>query len=136
MSSMPLRVFSGYRRLFRARKILFTGDDRAMRESRVAIRAEFDKNRHVIDPTHLEGLIVMVDEAEDMLLHGIVRGELNQEKNTYEVKIKKEHAESMDTETITHLDPITSETSVDESGKPEVVVTSTSGGCSGGTHGR
>ena len=136
MSSMPLRVFSGYRRLFRARKILFTGDDRAMRESRVAIRTEFDKNRYVIDPTHLEGLIVMVDEAVDMLLHGIVRGELNQEKNTYEVKIKKEHAESMDTETITHLDPITSETSVDKSGKPEVVVTSTSGGCSGGTHGR
>lgn len=136
MSSMPLRVFSGYRRLFRARKILFTGDDRAMRESRVAIRAEFDKNRHVIDSTHLEGLIVMVDEAEDMLLHGIVRGELNQEKNTYEVKIKKEHAESMDTETITHLDPITSETAVDESGNPEVVVTSTSSGCSGGAHGR
>lgn len=125
MSALSTRVLSGYRRLFRARKSLFSGDDRAMRESRVAIRSEFDKHRHVTDPAHLEGLLVMVDEAEDMLLHGIVRGELNRERNTYEVKIKKEHAESMDRETITHVDPITAETSVNESGKPDVVVTST-----------
>jgi complex III assembly factor LYRM7 len=65
----------------------------------------------------------MIDEAEDMLLHGIVRGELNRERNTYEIKIKKEHAESMDKETITHMDPITSETSLNENGKPKVVVT-------------
>ncbi len=74
MTSTAARVFSGYRRLFRARKSLFTGDVRAMAESRIAIRAEFDKNRSVTDPQHLEGLLVMVDEAEDMLLNGIVRG--------------------------------------------------------------
>ena len=74
MSSTSARVLSGYRRLFRARKSLFLGDTRAMTESRVAIRAEFDKNRHVTDVNHLEGLLVMIDEAEDMLLHGIVRG--------------------------------------------------------------
>jgi len=122
--SMSARVFSGYRRLFRARTVLFDQDIRAMRESRIAIRSEFDKNRHVTDPAHLEGLIVMADEAEDMLLHGIVRGELNQEKNAYEIKIKKEHAASMDGETITHIDPITAETSLNESNKPSVVVTS------------
>jgi hypothetical protein len=60
-------------------------------------------------------------------LNGIVRGELNREKNTYEVKIKKEHAANMDKETITHIDPITSETSNNESPRPNVVVTSTSG---------
>jgi len=131
MSSMPARVFSGYRRLFRARKILFTGDDRAMKESRVALRTEFDKNRQATGTTHLEGLLVMVDEAEDMLLNGIVRGELNKEKNAYEVKIKKEHAESMDSETITHIDPITSETSANESAKPNVVITSTNNSSAG-----
>lgn len=62
-----------------------------------------------------------------MLLNGIVRGELNKEKNTYEVKIKKEHAESMDSETITHMDPITAETSLNKSGKPDVVVTKSCG---------
>mmetsp|Transcript_6585 Transcript_6585/g.9661 ORF Transcript_6585/g.9661 Transcript_6585/m.9661 type:complete len:136 (+) Transcript_6585:69-476(+) len=124
-SSITARVFSGYRRLFRARKVLFTGDIGAMRESRVAIRSEFDKNRHATDPAHLEGLIVMIDEAEDMLLHGIIRGELNEERNTYEVKIEKEHAEAMDTETITHMDPITAETSSNNSEKPDVIVTST-----------
>ena len=112
MSSISSRVFSGYRRLFRARKVLFTGDDRAMRESRIAIRTQFDANRNATDPAQLEGLILMVDEAEDMLLNGIVRGELNTEKNTYEVKVKKEHAQNMDSETITHMDPITAETSL------------------------
>jgi hypothetical protein len=87
-SSMSLapkaRVLSGYRRLFRARKNLFAGDHRAMEESRLAIKAEFVKNKAV--PTvgdHFEGLLTMVDEAEDMLRHHIVRGELNQETGNY-----------------------------------------------------
>lgn len=52
-----------------------------MAESRLAIRAEFDKNRTVTEPNHLEGLLVMIDEAEDMLLHGIVQGKLNESGN-------------------------------------------------------
>jgi hypothetical protein len=127
MSFQVAKVLSGYRRLFRARKSLFEGDTRAMRESRVAIRNEFDKHRQVTDPTHLDGLLVMIDEAEDMLLNGIVRGELNRERNTYEVKIKKEHAANMEEETITHIDPITAETSNNKSSHPNVVVTSSSG---------
>lgn len=90
MSSVS-RVLSGYRRLFRARQSLFQGDDRAMRESREAIRAEFDKNRQVAEGEHLEGLITMIDEAEDMILHGIARGELNPDTGRYQVKIKPEH---------------------------------------------
>ena len=77
------RVFSGYRRLFRARKILFQGDERAMLESRIEIRKNFDMNRAASDPAHIEGLLTMVDEAEDMLLHGIVRGELNDQTGNY-----------------------------------------------------
>ena len=80
---MAARVFSGYRRLFRARKILFQGDDKAMRESRVEIRKQFEMNRAASDPAHIEGLLTMVDEAEDMLLHGIVRGELNDQTGNY-----------------------------------------------------
>lgn len=125
MSSATLRVLSGYRRLFRARKILFTGDDRAMRESRVAIRAQFDANRNASDPAQIEGFMVMIDEAEDMLLNGIVRGELNRERNTYEVKVKKEHTENMESGTPNQMDPITKETSLNESGNNDVVVTST-----------
>ena len=83
MASTAARALSGYRRLFRARKILFQGDDRAMRESRVEIRKQFDLNRGATDPTHIEGLLTMVDEAEDMLLHGIVRGELNEQSGHY-----------------------------------------------------
>ena len=74
LSTAAKKALSGYRRLFRARKQLFMGDTRAMAESRIAIRTEFVKNRQVADPQHLEGLLVMIDEAEDMLLNGIVRG--------------------------------------------------------------
>jgi len=83
MSGFIPRVLSGYRRLFRARKSLFTGDQRAMIESRTAIRAQFNANKYVTDRTQMEGLLTMVDEAEDMLLNGIMRGELNPNKGHY-----------------------------------------------------
>ena len=54
-----------------------------MRESRVEIRKQFEMNRAASDPAHIEGLLTMVDEAEDMLLHGIVRGELNDQSGNY-----------------------------------------------------
>ena len=81
MSSNAARALSGYRRLFRARNKLFQGDSRALRESRYAIRAEFDKNRNVSDPYQLDGFLRMIDEAEDMMLHGIVQGVLNERGN-------------------------------------------------------
>ena len=130
-SSTALRAISGYRRLFRARRQLFAGDTRALSESKLAIRAEFDKNRSVTGPPeHIEGLLSMIDEAEDMMLHGIVRGELNQERNVVEVKISPEHEARMDGDTMTHVDPITSETGgkMDDSGKPKIEVTKSSSG--------
>jgi len=129
-ASAATRALSGYRRLFRARKVVFQNDARALRESAVAIRAEFDKNRHMTGPPeHIEGLLSMIDEAADMMLHGIIQGELNPNSGNYEVKIKPEHASGMDTETITHLDPISAETGdmMKDDGTPKVVVTSTKG---------
>ena len=73
----------------------------------------------------------MIDEAEDMLLHGIVRGELNQDRNVVEVKIGPEHESRMDTETMTHIDPITAETGTkidgSNSAKPKIEITKTTG---------
>lgn len=81
------RVMAGYRQLFRARKLLFIGDDVAMRESRITIKEEFIKNRHIDISTnnyeHFNGLITMIDEATDMLTNGIVRGNLNQNTGHY-----------------------------------------------------
>lgn len=70
----------------------------------------------------------MIDDAEDMLLHGIVRGELNADRNVVEVKLSPEHESRMDTETMTHLDPITSDTGKEidgggKGGKPVIEVT-------------
>jgi complex III assembly factor LYRM7 len=79
------RVLSGYRRLFRARKVLFRDDTRALKESRFAIRSEFEKNRN-ISPVSLQTLdpyLIMIDEAEDMLLHGFAKGTLNKSSGNY-----------------------------------------------------
>lgn len=87
---MRAAVLSGYRRLFRARKALFEGDVYAMRESRVAIRSEFLKNAHVGEGAHLQGLVSMIEEAEDMLRHGFARGNLNQDTGRYGMYVKKQ----------------------------------------------
>eukprot|EP00584_Thalassiosira_punctigera_P023867 CAMPEP_0172553816 /NCGR_PEP_ID=MMETSP1067-20121228/51837_1 /TAXON_ID=265564 ORGANISM="Thalassiosira punctigera, Strain Tpunct2005C2" /NCGR_SAMPLE_ID=MMETSP1067 /ASSEMBLY_ACC=CAM_ASM_000444 /LENGTH=136 /DNA_ID=CAMNT_0013342053 /DNA_START=235 /DNA_END=645 /DNA_ORIENTATION=+ len=133
-----MRAISGYRRLFRARRKLFAGDVRALAESKIAIRVEFDKNRQVTGPPeHLEGLLSMIDDAEDMMLHGIVRGELNKERNVVEVKIGPEHEARMDEGTMTHVDPITSETGDriggDGGSQPKIEITKSSGGGGGST---
>ena len=106
-SAARSRVFSAYRRLFRARAKLFQGDVEAMKESRTAIRQQFLQNKTA--PTsgeHFEGLMLMVDEAEDMLLHGFVQGTLNPESQHYEVKIKPEHT-SGDMANVPQLEPVT-----------------------------
>jgi hypothetical protein len=83
LSSSRSRVLAGYRGLFRARKSLFLGDVEAMRESRKAIKTEFEKNRtSPAEGPQFEGLLSMIDEAEDMMRQ-IVRGNLNAQTGNY-----------------------------------------------------
>jgi hypothetical protein len=57
----------------------------ALVQSRYAIRSEFDKNRDVpvTETEHMEGLLLMIDEAEDMLRNQIVQGKLNEQTGHY-----------------------------------------------------
>lgn len=132
LSSSKSRVFSAYRRLFRARAKLFQGDTEAMRESRMAIRQQFFQNKDA--PTsgeHFEGLLSMVNEAEDMLLHGFVQGKLNPETEHYEVKIQKEHtANADDMAKVPQLEPVTKQTVKNFENPGGVQVTSSSSSCS------
>jgi len=80
MSSSGIsRVLSGYRRLFRAQKKLFGEDYYAQKQAKVAIRDHFEQNRSVTDMEKLKDMIQQIDDAEDMLLHGIAQGKLNEE---------------------------------------------------------
>lgn len=84
ISSSRSKVYASYRRLFRARKMLFEGDHEAMAGSRIAIKEEYLKNAAA--PTsgqQFDGLLKEVDEAIDMLLHGVVRGNLNPNTGHY-----------------------------------------------------
>jgi hypothetical protein len=110
-ASPSSRVFSAYRRLFRARARLFQGDGEALQESGRAIRQQFMQNRAA--PTsgeHFEGLLGMVDEAEDMLLTGFVQGRLN-DNGHYHVAIKPEHTgDAQNTAAVPQLEPVTEDT--------------------------
>jgi len=125
-ASSRSRVFSAYRRLFRARTKLFGEDTEALRESRNAIRQQFVQHKSA--PTsgdHFEGLLTMVDEAEDMLLHGFVQGKLNTESQHYEVKIESEHTGNADDmANVPQLEPVTEKT-VKSFENPGVEVTQT-----------
>jgi len=84
LSVAQSRVFSAYRRLFRARSQLFRGDVVALRESRKEIRQQFLMNAHAdVSGDLLEGYLQMADEATDMMTHGIVQGKLNQSTGHY-----------------------------------------------------
>lgn len=83
--SQRATVLSSYRRLYRARASLFRGDDKAMKESRKAVRAQYLQHGEepIADLRHFQGLLTMVDEAVDMMRHGIVRGDLNPKTGHY-----------------------------------------------------
>mmetsp|Transcript_5117 Transcript_5117/g.10606 ORF Transcript_5117/g.10606 Transcript_5117/m.10606 type:complete len:137 (-) Transcript_5117:1145-1555(-) len=96
-SASRARVLAGFRRLNRARIELFKGDDHAMKESRLQLRAQIEANRSV--PTSgpvFEELVKGMDEAAHMLKHEIVRGNLNEDTGRYDVKIKREHVQGSD----------------------------------------
>lgn len=75
---------AGFRRLNRARIQIFKGDDHAMKESRIQLRAQIEANKSV--PTSgpvFEELVKGLDEAAQMLSHEIVRGDLNEDTGRY-----------------------------------------------------
>lgn len=86
MLSRKELILSSYRRLYRARQGLFRKDAKAMRESRLAVREQYlqhNQRQSVIPDEEFFGLLSMVDEAVDMLKHGVVQGNLNQKTGRY-----------------------------------------------------
>jgi complex III assembly factor LYRM7 len=80
MAASRARVLSGYRRVLRAAKDLFQGDDFALQQSRTALKDEFRKNRGAAAN---EAHFAAIDEAEHMLRHEFVRGKLNEDTGHY-----------------------------------------------------
>ena len=82
--SKPDITVAGFRRLNRARLELFRGDDHAMKESRMQLRAQIEANRSVpASGPVFEELVKGMDEATHMLRHEIVRGDLNEDTGRY-----------------------------------------------------
>lgn len=78
------RVLAGFRRLNRARIQLFKGDTHAMVVTHQQMRAEFERNRNVTPSgPEYEAMVAGIDEAADMLIHEIIRGNLNEQTGRY-----------------------------------------------------
>jgi len=90
---MSTTVLRGYRRLLRVRASLFLGDRKALAESTLAIRTEFERRRHQTDTGTLREALVAMEETEHMLKFGIIRRELDETSGSYKVKIREEQAE-------------------------------------------
>ncbi|TYZ65399.1 hypothetical protein PybrP1_002476 [[Pythium] brassicae (nom. inval.)] len=74
MSATRVQVLGGYRRLLRASRQAFRGDDYAITQAHAAVRENFVMNRDVRDEATVAELLKGVDDAEGMLLHHIVQG--------------------------------------------------------------
>mmetsp|Transcript_18522 Transcript_18522/g.27462 ORF Transcript_18522/g.27462 Transcript_18522/m.27462 type:complete len:127 (-) Transcript_18522:826-1206(-) len=124
MSSTSARALSGYRRLFRARKIVFKGDHRALQESRLFIRSQFEEHRSETNSQQLEILFSGIDEAEHMMLHEILQGKLNESSGNYAIKVKKEHTnDGVKSPTIEPVTSATVEQATEATPKVEITKT-------------
>ncbi|KAF1317748.1 Mitochondrial zinc maintenance protein 1, partial [Globisporangium splendens] len=97
--SARLQVLGGYRRLLRASRQAFRGDDYAIQQARLALRDNFLENRDVRDQETVAELIKGIDEAEGMLLHHIVQGRQKAVEDTgaprYEVTLTDPQRQAM-----------------------------------------
>jgi len=71
--ALRLQVLQGYRSLFRARKIPFASDPRALLESAKELRVQFRANMHITDEVQIVELMQGVRDVEDMLRNGLVQ---------------------------------------------------------------
>lgn len=94
-ASSRAAVLTGYRRLLRASHTLFAGDAEALRGSRVELRSHFEEHRHERKPERVAELVRDMREVEEMMLHNLVQGRLNQRGN-YEIDLKAPVPDSAD----------------------------------------
>ena len=72
---------SGYRRLLKSASLLFNKDKYALINAKIELKAEFLKNRGVVDPVDLSALLRGIEEIDEMLRFNVVQGALNEKGN-------------------------------------------------------
>ena len=72
---------SGYRRLLKSASLLFNKDKYALTNAKIELKAEFLKNKGVVDPVDLSALLRGIEEVDEMLRFNVVQGALNEKGN-------------------------------------------------------
>lgn len=120
MASTRAAVLGGFRRLLRARKTLFAGDQAALSASLLELRKEFRRNADVSDGRQIQELLKGIDEVEEMMLHNFVQGTLN-DAGAYEARIPG-HASGDTLQSFTAEEVERAEREMEAAGKGEILV--------------
>ena len=83
-------VLACFKRLHKARKLVFNGDHRALFAGREKINEEFRRYKHVTDTADINDLIKMGSDAEDYLRTMVVQAKWDSDREIYEVKLTKD----------------------------------------------
>uniref|UniRef100_A0A7S1U0R5 Complex 1 LYR protein domain-containing protein n=1 Tax=Phaeomonas parva TaxID=124430 RepID=A0A7S1U0R5_9STRA len=111
MAATRLQALHGFRRLLRARKVLFRGDANALAASQLELRSQFQTNRHETDAAKIAEMLRGIDEVEDMMLNNFVQGELNEQGNYTTTIPSDSSGEELTSITTEDLEKMAAETS-------------------------
>jgi complex III assembly factor LYRM7 len=100
MASLRGQVLGGYRRLLRASRQAFCGDEYAIQQARVALREHVFTNKNEANSKVIVEMLHAMEDAENMLLHNIVQGKQTEESKKqnqikYEVKLTDPQKKNM-----------------------------------------
>ena len=93
MTSIQLRlkVLAAYKNLHKARLQTFQNDNRALKAARFEIRENFLKNKDEQDPSKIEELIIVANDAAEILRKHVLQLEqVGEDKNHFKVNFTKD----------------------------------------------
>jgi complex III assembly factor LYRM7 len=99
-------ALTGYRRLLRATKQVFSEDKYALIQSRIQLRQAFEASKNETNMEKIKQAIADIDEAEDFLRNNIVQARRT-ERGTYAMTLKPPHGNShLQVDALDHDNPV------------------------------
>ena len=89
MSQLRSKVLIAFKNLHKARLKTFSGDTNALKAARTEINLNFRKNKDVTDPNKIEELIVVANDAANILKKHIIQME-EVNKNHFKVNLTED----------------------------------------------
>jgi len=90
-NSLRLKVLAAFKNLHKARLQTFQNDNRALTAARIEINQNFLKNKEEKDPLKIEELIVVANDAADILRKHVMQfQQVGNNKNHFKLNLTKD----------------------------------------------